>query len=510
MRKAEYISASTAAAKELQAIGLVKGAAWDDRTDSQRRALLTDYSSVSVFTEDKWFIDRKETHMNFPASARTLVFEEIDPVIKVTVKDWALDQLFLGRKVKGINSSLSDIKSCLRFVKGKDAHQIDAMDILQIHDALFNGKTSVATAVAKWSTLRHFFETTSCNEQAARMHGYVLPEVIRKKSADKFIPDSTATQMDIVFMGKEIPLTYRCIYWTLRLFPNRIEEVCSMTPQALKPLSEDKYLLTIPVSKTAGNFDEPEEKHFQILYTGMGKYYIDLIKEQQAYTAQMMPESKFLFTSKKVCYKQIPGTEEKKYREIGKKLYVVHEKMCQNFFGQLGARLGFQDDEGNTVNITTHKFRHNAVTDRLHSGIFTQIDVMYETGHKNTSMIRQNYSHAAPPEKPEGFRGMIADQRRMAKILKRPYAKEIHHLGVCSDCRGCDNDRFACLKCDNFEADDSAIPFMVRDHRDWKNKLEKAEKIGNDSFAAYCRKCIDAYDIFFDVHGIATEDSDGR
>lgn len=509
MRKAEYVSASTAAVKKLQAIGLVKGAAWDDRTDSQRRALLTDYSSVSVFSDDRWFIDKKEAHMNFPESVRTLKFEEIDPAIKLTAKDWTLDQLFLGRKIKGINSSLSSIKACLRLVKGKDAHQIDSMDIMRIHDALFNGKTSAATAVAKWSILRHFFETMNCSEQAARMYGYVLPEVIRKKSADKLIPDSTATQMDIVFMSEEIPLTYRCIYWTLRLFPNRIEEVCSMVPQALKELSEDRYLLTIPVSKTAGNFDEPEEKHFQILYTGMGKYYIDLIKEQQAYTVRMKPKSEFLFVTKKVCYMRAPGTEDYRYRETGKKINVVHEKMCQNFFGKLGERFGFRDDDGNTVNITTHKFRHSAVTDRLHSGIFSQIDVMYETGHKNTSMIRNNYSHALLPEKPEGFRGMIADQRRMAKILKRPYAKEIHHLGVCSDVRGCKNDRIACLKCDHFEADEDSIMFMKRDYKDWQTKLKKAEKIGNDSFAAYCRKWLEAYDFFFEAHGIATEDKDG-
>ena len=508
MRKADYIFSSTAASEDLQAIGLTKGAAWDDPADSKRRALLTDYSTVSVFTDDKWFIDKKETHMQFPALARRLKFEEIDPAIKVTVKDWTLDQLLFGRKIKGINSSLSSVRYCLRLVKGKDAHQIDRIDIMRINDALFNGKTSYATAVGKWNQLRHFFKTVDCTEQAAWMHEYVLPEVRKKKSADKLIPESVATQMDIAFMSTEIPLTYRCVYWTLRLYPNRIEEVCSMTPQALKQLSADKYLLTIPVSKTGGNFEEPEEKHFQILYTGMGKYYIDLIKEQQAYTAQTMPESDFLFVTRKVCYMRTPGTEEYRYRETGNKISAVHEKMCQNFFGKVGGRLGFYDEEGNVVNITTHKFRHNAVTDRLQSGIFTQIDVMYETGHKNTLMIRHNYSHAAPPEKPEGFRGIIADQRRMAKILQRPYAKEIHHLGVCSDSRGCENDRFACLTCGHFEADDSAIPFMVRDYKDWKSKLEKAEKIGNGSFAGYCRKCLDAYEIFFNARGIATEDKD--
>ena len=161
MRKAEYVSASTAAAKELQAIGLVKGAAWDDPADSKRRALLTDYSSLSVFTDDRWFIDKKEVYMNFPASVRTLIFEKIDPAIKLMVKDWVLDQLLLGRKIKGIGSSLSDIRACLSFVAGRDAHDIDAMDILRIHDALFEGKTSTATAVSKWSTLRYFFETTN-------------------------------------------------------------------------------------------------------------------------------------------------------------------------------------------------------------------------------------------------------------------------------------------------------------------------------------------------------------
>lgn len=505
MRRTEYIAESTAAARELQSIGFVKGSAWDDRTDSQRRALLTDYSSVSVFSDDRWFIDKKETHMNFPASVRTLNFEEIDPAIKLTAKDWALDQLFSGRKIKGINSSLSYIKACLRLVKGKDAYQIDAMDILRIHDKLFDGNRTVATAAAKWNTLKNFFTTMDCTEQAGRMEGYVIPKVIKKKCAEKLIPDSTAAQMDIVFMSEQIPLTYRCIYWTFRLFPNRIEEVCSMRKDALKPLSEDKYLLTIPVSKTAGNFEEPEEKHFQILFSDMGTMYVNLIKAQQEYTEKVMPDSEFLFVSRKVCYMKDIGTDNYKYKETGKKLYAVHEKMCQYFWGKMGKRLGFYDDDGNIVNITTHRFRHNAVSDRLKSGIFKQIDVMYETGHKNTSMLSQNYSHAAQPEAPEGFRGTIADERRMAMILKRPYAKEIHHLGVCSDARGCGNNRVACLKCGNFEADEDSIMFMKRDYKDWQLKLEKAEKIGNDSFARYCREWIEAYDAFFKKIGIIRE-----
>lgn len=508
MRRQEYNRASTAAAKMLTEIGLVKGAAWD-RGDDRLRALVSDYSSVSIYSDDVWFIDKKEMEMNFPPTIRKLHFEKIDIAVKETVKDWALDQLLFGRKLKGIQSSLADINSCLSMVSGKDADRLDARDIMSIYDSLFDGKKSVATSVAKWKNLKFFFTTMGCDDQAGKMAGYVIPDVPRVMSADRYIPEAVATQMDIIFMGEEIPLTYRCIYWMIRLIPNRIEEICSMKKYAVKQLTEDRFLITIPVSKTGGNFDKPEDKHIQVIYEGIGKYLIDLLKAQQSFTEDNMPESQFLFCSRKVCYMKDRETGEYGYKETGKKIYAVHEHMCQNFFGKLGRRLNLLDDDGAPVNITTHKFRHNAVTDRINSRIFRDIDVMYQTGHKNTAMINENYAHPKEPERPSGFRGTIADERRMAMILKRPYAKEIRHLGVCSDVRNCGNNRLACLTCENLEIDEDAVPFMIREYRDWKQKLMRSENIGNDSFSDYCRNWIDAYHILFSKIGITEEDYDG-
>lgn len=508
MKKAAYIEASTVAEESLRKIGLVKGAVWN-REDEEHHRLLCDYSSVSVFSDDKWFIDKKESWMNHPDAVRRIRFDGIDRDVKDWVKEWTIEQLLSGRKLKGIQSSLSDIKNCLQLVPGKGADELDRRDILKIYDVLFSGKKSTTASVSKWNNLKNSFADTDCTEQQAMMAGYNIPCQRRKKSKEKLIPEAAVKQLDIVFKSERIPLTYRCIYWTLRLIPNRIEEVCSIIPTALKQIANDRYLLTIPINKTGGNFDEPEEKYYEIIYSGMGKYYVDLLREQVEFTKNNLPDAKFLFVSKKVCYMRNLETGQYEYRETGKKLYSVHDRMCIAFFGKLGKRLDIRDENGKVINVTTHKFRHNGTTERSWSGIFRNIDIMYLTGHKNTAMIDQNYSHPKKKEIKSGFRGHIGDERRAAMILKRPYAKDIYHLGVCTDSRECRNERFVCLTCDHVRIENDMIPFMIRDYHDWKKKRQRAETIGEDRFEEYCSKWIEAYSKCFLKLGMKKEDYDG-
>ena len=473
--------------------------AYSGYSNKQRAFILASYSSESRFKENIWLIDKKEPEMQFPTTVRRLRFGEFPSMLRNEVKDWVLNLLQVGRKLKGINSSLNDLKSFLGSIDGKHIYEISEIDILDFYDSLMSEKLSDSTIYRRWSVVHRFFLNMGCNKQEELMSKYIVPKWENRKIATKYIPDEAVKRMDSIFKGTEIPLTYRCIYWTLRLFPNRIEEVVSIHIDALAKVSDNAFILSIPISKTAGNYEQPEQKQIKILYEGMGKYYVDLLYEQATYTKENMPESKFLFVSRKVCFKKNIITKEYGYEETGQKVYPVHEKMVQSFFWRFAPRFNIKDEQGEFVAITTHKFRHNAVTERLNSGIFKRIDVMYLTGHKNTMMLDENYAHAEPPKPlPIEFRGKITDDtKRVTAMLARPFAKEIYHLGVCSDNRDCNSGRIACLTCKYLRVDTDQISFMRRDRADWEKKYVKASVIGNEPFAALCRRWIDAYDTLF-------------
>ncbi len=498
---AKLVTEGNVAFKELQKIGLVeKGVLYSEYKETQREPLLAGYSTSSKFVDDEWIIDKKENEMNFSKAVRTIKFSSFPPVLRDEIKDWTLSRLLEGRKLKGISANLNDLKCFFSTIKGKHIYEVEAKDILLFYDRLLSSDISDSTISRRWNVLLNFFRDMGCDKQAEIMLTYIVPKWEKRKVADKYIPTEAAARMDAIFTGTQIPLTYRCIYWTMRLFPNRVEEVVSIHTDALVKTGDDSYVLAVPVSKTAGYNDIPEMKYIKIIYQGIGKYYVDLLLQQIDFTRTNMPDSQFLFASRKVCYKKNIVTKEYGYEETGQKVYPVHEKMVQAFFWRFGPRFNIRDDDGRFVNITTHKFRHNAVTDRLRSGIFTRLDVMYETGHKNTAMLDSNYAHAAPPERlPVAFRGKITEsQKRMTMLLSRPYAKEIYHLGICADIRQCTCDRAACLTCQFLQVDKSLLPFMKRDKEDWVKKRAKSVSIGNDSFTAICDKWINGYDYLFE------------
>ena len=494
---------SNTALEKLKDIGLVdKSFNFLQYSDEERRTTLASFSSTADFYDDNWFIDYKEPEMNFTDYTRTLKFGDLPVVLQSEIKDWVLYRMQSGKKLKGISSSLNDLKF---FLKSNNRHvySISRRNILQFYDELMARNLSDSTVVRRWNVLRNFFIDMECERQACYMETYILPKAGQQKKADKYIPEDVAKKLDDLFMGEEIPLAYKAIYWSLRLYPNRIEEVVSIKKDALVRVSDEEYLLTVPVSKTSGNYEKPEDKRLKIIYQGIGEFYIDLLLRQKAFTETNLPDCEYLFTTRKVCYKKDLVTKQYGYEETGEKVYQVRQNMVQNFFWRLGPRYNIKDNAGEYISIATHAFRHTAVTDRLQSGIFRRIDVMYETGHKNTVMIDRNYAHAKAPEKrPPEFRGKItSDARRVSAMLSRPFAKEIFHLGVCADVRDCKSDRISCLSCPHLRIDENYIPFMKSDRADWAEKMRKAEKIGNEPFVALCVKWCEAYDNLFDRIG---------
>ena len=132
------------------------------------------------------------------------------------------------------------------------------------------------------------------------MNKFILESYPEKTTSDKYIPDEVVKKLDLRMKQEDIPLAYKTVYWILRLIPNRITEVLSMKVDCLKQIDDNTYILSIPTFKQAGQYHKGSVKLIEIKYESMGKFLIDLIKEQIKYTQENIKinENNFLFYSK--------------------------------------------------------------------------------------------------------------------------------------------------------------------------------------------------------------------
>ena len=302
-------------------------------------------------------------------------------------------------------------------------------------------------------------------------------------------------------MRDGIPLVYRCVYWMLRLIPNRITEVLSMTVRCLKQLSADTYTLTIPSFKQSGPYVPSDIKLIEVRYEGMGKLLVDLVAAQRdEVVSHLGSDAELLFTSRTYRLMRDPKTGGRRYKPHGPAFEPKNLENCNHFFSRLCEYRGIVDEHGEPYSPTTHQFRHNAISDRMNSGLFRAIDLLPLTAHHNTKMIEQSYTHTSVKDlrkdDPVVFRGRIVntdDPARFDRILSKPFAKRVHRIGLCSDARGCSADRSRCLRCSYLVPDADDLDYYQSELDDWRSKQEKALSCGNDVFAELCGVWIDAY-----------------
>ena len=165
--------------------------------------------------------------------------------------------------------------------------------------------------------------------------------------------------------------------------------------------------------------------------------------------------------------------------------------------------------DGTVANITTHKFRHNGITDRIQSGLFRAIDIMAITNSKSVAMINQAYVHVNNQEMRENiktinevitgeesveFKGRVIPSDRPQleqRILSKPFAHKIGKIGICSDISKCESSMFECLNCSSFIPDDSSKEYFCEQIDEWKNKLELALECGNSYLIDRARRYIE-------------------
>lgn len=140
-----------------------------------------------------------------------------------------------------------------------------------------------------------------------------------------------------------------------------------------------EYVIHIPTFKQNGGYERDEPKLISLIYSGHGKYVIDLVKKLQHQTEKLAnfsasPEvnKDYLFVVRHWGFVNNNG-------DIGIRFDPRYKQKVTNWKGfrvndllkQLALILDIRDKNGELIIPTTHQFRHNAVTDRLYTVGYT-------------------------------------------------------------------------------------------------------------------------------------------
>lgn len=477
--------------------------------DRERSSILADYCSTTKYEEDVWEVDKARPARNDLRSKQRIFFSRIvNESLREEVKRWALSRLVRGQEAGSLKQFVgTSIRSYANLIPADCESFADAPPdaLVAFHSSLFCGEqtSSLTTRLQHWHRVEAFVKESGFLNVYEAMQKFVVEKYPKRdRDETKYIPERAADRLDVIFLQQDIPLVYRTIYWLLRLVPNRITEVLSMTPNCLKRLDEGTYTITIPSFKQASPYISSDIKLIEVKYEGMGKLLVDLIAEQRDSALSLAGDDvEFLFTSQSYRLISCRRTGGKVYRRCNNKPKPRSVDNCNRFFSRLCDYRGITDEHGVPYSVTTHQFRHNAISDRMNSGLFRAIDIMPLTAHHNTKMIEQSYTHTSVSDirkdNPVLFRGRIinADNpSRFDAVLAKPYAKRIHQIGICSDIRSCGSDKSKCLTCEYLVPDVDDLDYYRNELEDWKSKKAKASSCGNDIFSELCDVWIGAYE----------------
>ena len=465
-----------------------------DYGKQEYRDFVCSLSTKSTFDDDIWTLDKMRRNNAQKATDYSIYFKNIPAQFKETVKSYATLKLITGIRTTtcrsivnslchlgeyALKNNVADLSLCCNytFAEGFKKH-------LDMRLRSENTKTNV------WGAVGTFYRSIHIGRIGLDINAFDRnPYRYQRKLEDKFIPDEITKQLDVIFLNEEILLYQRLIYWVLRLIPSRISEVCAISIDCLKQFN-GKYVLFIPTWKQNGGHFTGEIRSIHLEYTGMGKYLIDLIIEQQAVSKGLQEylgtEHQGLLFTHLVTWKNAKGTKAKYTLKKGN-VFVVSPTRAGYFFRKICSEHNLKDKNGNDYIITSHQFRHNGITERLDFG-FTAEQIAFMTAHKGESMIINAYNHI--DLKPETiiekqsavnnepvkrinalFEGrilnmdIITEKRLMANLR----AHKVRG-GICSDITNCKSDMMTCLSCDSFVPELEQLPYFLEQERLWEEK----------------------------------------
>ncbi|WP_210470335.1 tyrosine-type recombinase/integrase [Sporosarcina sp. 6E9] len=463
---------------------------------TELKKILLIHSKSCSFEDEKWVLDNSLKKQSVAKGVKTLYFTSIPLKHREVVKIFALVRLSSNKSVRTIATNIHGISKFFNYLLEElgdlPLEKVNKKVIYDIQEYLDSLPIAHRTKESIWTGMSSFCLTLAGYEKIPHIrfgsNPYSIPRH-KRTTKSKYIEEGILKQLDIIFEDEKIPLVYRTAYWICRLIPNRITEVASMRFGCIKPYMQER-VISIPTFKQNGGHLEPEIKQIAVKEEGKGEYLLNLIRRQEeaskAIQRHMEGEDKnYLFTYFSSQY--IPT--QNKYKELVgniNKIAILKEGTFNHMIKVMCKRYNVLDEKGEPVNLSSHMFRHNAITDRLYEG-FRIIDIMAMTNHKSSEMITGSYVHVQEDElrkKSEKilnedksevlFRGKIINTEnptKAAQILRRPFAHKIGRLGLCSDIRNCPSEMFECLSCKNFVPNADELDHFVDQVEQWETKL---------------------------------------
>ena len=463
---------------------------------------LDSFSSCSSFEEDIWYLDLYFKNVNYANTIRKFDFTAIRNMqLKLRVKEFTYSRILNGISLHTAHDDLCVLKKIIRLINAQCTEDVEK-NLEKIYQILVSSPVSQKHKFSNWQTLKRFLQYIK-SPYLRKMDMYCMEYDDTRSSCERYIPDEVVNQFDNIMKNEiDIPLHYRTIYWTLRMYPNRITEVLSAKIDCIKHYEGAKFTLSFRVYKTAGS-QEGTPKILLIDTTDPQQaFYLDLLLQQQAMARKIFedyPElGDYLFLAYRSRYKKSMG----RYM-YDKKPLIVKACSFNTFLRLLAERKHIMRDDV-PAQISSHMFRHNAVTDRIESGLFRPIDLRPMTMHANDTMVNESYHYKTSEQIVEHshdimkkmtnetvlFRGKIvnrADDRAFDYFLKRPFAFSLNSMGICVDSRECSKDKFVCLACQYFIPNCDDLLYFQEQLEDLQNKLVVAEKMGNELYSENVR-----------------------
>lgn len=474
----------------------------EDDVDELKK-LLKDLSKDKIdFYDEIWKCDKLANNISVDSPKRyTIYFSNVPEKYKDWIRYYALSTYGYRLSIRTMQRNVTDIKMFFNFLeKHCNSIPMEDVDITQLNkykEYLRTSKLSPDTKHNKWSAVSNFY----IKMKGAK--GYFNINIVDTNPFDKkhhddskYISDYVTEQLDDLFKNELLPLYIRAAYWIMRFVPSRIEEIYKIPIDCVKKI-KDGWTLTLHMYKQNGGYYEPELRVLRFKNESLECNFLLNVLEQQQKVAESLQDSLteelkgYFFTHHEYIYNNYGNGKFKYY--IKKRILVACEYTITEFLSKVCQRFNIRDEEGNLANITSHRFRHNGITDRMSpDGGFEADDVAGITLHKNSSMIFKNYNHPKKEEmlkiqekvfevtddveasdKPFYFRGRIMNiSPMMEKKLLRDFRKHKMKLGICSDTEGCKH-QYRCLEdCEFYIPDCDDLPYFEKEIDEWSKKVE--------------------------------------
>ena len=442
---------------------------------------------------------------------KTIYFKEfaLYPVALEELKEWCIIQLSQGRGESSVCSSLKPFRKLINlgFLPQEGFLKIDKIRLAEYYSQLNLNQLNNSTGLNEWHTLKRFYQDLGAKEISSYLNRFYLPKRNRKLRHDnKLIPHFVLEQLDRIFYHEDMPVSFKFCYWLLRLIPNRIQDGISVPFDCLKKDNNNTFILKLPTFKQDGAYAKAQWRYIYLKNEGLGAYLIDLILKQQNYLKINDGSTDFLLADKTWDYKNSEFKERKatKIRPFGPRRFNKTLKRIIKIFN-------VTDENGNSAYVTSHMFRHNAVTERTDSGLFSFHDIALMSGHHTTTMLEIAYNHTdfnktketvlSFEEAVPDFKGKVlpdATEQDFKKLASRPYAREIEGLGVCRDVRGCKAQYYKCYECEYFKIENKNPDKLKEERTGWESKKLLAQRAGDKKFEDECDNNINGINILLE------------